>query len=160
MTVSSVCGFWCQLLVFRVESNKKNNMKFASWVVFVIIYFPLGVLILYTETVFSFFPILFFRLILLGKHTSIIIIYVYKKGYAPSYYILYIVRWCYWCHLTRDIFTTSECALHIIYHRSCTIVMRIYVADTLLGNIIMMTTDPSAVATTADAPLSSDLSWI
>jgi len=159
MTVSSVCGFWCQLLVFRVESNKKNNMKFASWVVFVVIYFPLGVLILYTETVFSFFPILFFRLILLGKHTYIIII-IYIKGYAPSYYILYIVSWCYWCHLTRDIFTTSECALHTIYHRSCTIVMRIYVADTLLGNIIMMTTDPNAVAATAAAPLSSDLSWI
>lgn len=135
MTVSSVCGFWCQLLVFRVESNKKNNMKFASWVVFVVIYFSSGVFILHTETMFSLFPILFFRLILLGKHTYIIIIYI--KRYARWYYTL-------WAGVT-------DATWLVIYSRrvspprhlsSVPYNCYVYVADTLLGNIIMTPLPP------------------
>lgn len=51
MTVSSVCGFWCQLPGFRVESSKKNN---TSWVVFGRYLFFVGRF--YLETVFSFSP--------------------------------------------------------------------------------------------------------
>lgn len=56
MTVSSVCGFWCQLLlVFRVESDKTNNTKLTSWVVFVVIRFPLRAFV-YRNRFLIFFP--------------------------------------------------------------------------------------------------------
>lgn len=115
MTVSSVCGFWYQLLlllVFRVESNKENiyitRNSHRGWLYYYLFFIGHFQKL---HRMFFFFPIsFFFRLILLGKH--IIIIHNIKRDlYAPGVYCTVSALPIY--HLTCDVFMTSEHKVYI-----------------------------------------------